>query len=158
MVKHNMIDTLFVSNTLLLIMLNYIVIINIKRFNVSNSAVQYRVIPKIIDINNFDSTNNWLKENKNLFPKTIIGRLFSTKINYFVWGCIETNDKYQVVIIDLSKKNTLLVLTIEKKDLDSYTESKFLTKLIRRIPKRKKFNELWFKKYFFSHLNFYIYE
>ncbi|USS91464.1 hypothetical protein [Fructobacillus americanaquae] len=104
MVKHNMIDTLFVYNTLLLIMLNYLAISSIKRFNRLNSAVQYHVIPKIIDINNFDSTNNWLKQNKHLFPKTIIGRLFSNRMNYCVWGCIETNDNYQVVIIDLSKK------------------------------------------------------
>lgn len=158
MVPENIINADFVFNTLFFIIVIYLLSMNIKRFNMFNAAVQYHVIPRIININNFDSTNNWLKQNKNLFPKTIIGQFFSNKMNYSVWGCIETNDNYQVVIIDLSKKNTLLVLTIEKKDLDSYTESKFLTQLIQRIPKRKKFNELWFKKYFFSHLTFYIYE
>lgn len=155
----NQVDAVFVFGTLLVLMANYLFLNNVKRVNAFNAAVQYQAVPKITNVKGFDSTNQWLKLNQKTLPKqNIIQGLFSTKAQYWIWGCIESDDGYQIIIVDLFKKNTLIALNIDKNELNSNGDSAYLMNLIQGIHKRIRFNQSSFKKYMFSHVNFYVHE
>ncbi|MCO0831838.1 hypothetical protein NFX39_01850 [Fructobacillus sp. W13] len=155
----NQVDAVFVFGTLLVLMANYLFLVNIKRVNAFNASVQYQVVPKIITVNDFASTSQWLKQHQIALPKqNIIQGLFSNKPQYWVWGCIETDDGYQIIIVDLSQKNTLIALNTDKNELNSNGESAYLMNLIQGIHKKIRFNQSSFKQYMFSHVNFYVHE
>ncbi|CAK1241852.1 hypothetical protein [Fructobacillus fructosus] len=152
-------DFVLFVDVLLLVLLDHRFFNNNKTLHWFDCAIQQGYNFDIIDMYDFQAINYWMKQNKNQFRKTDrMSRIFLKRGRYYVWGCIESPSTEQLVIVDMSKKNTLISLNIKKEDLDQYDESSFMKKTIERVPKRKEHNERFVGKYFFSHLVFYVEE
>ncbi|CAK1230011.1 unnamed protein product [Fructobacillus tropaeoli] len=111
---------------------------------------------EIIDIATKTQVDEWLSQNKKLIANSILSStLFIKKNSYYSWGVINQDDYYQIVFIDLSKKNTLVILTIQKSEVHQYDEENTIENLIDTIQKKARELQKPIRKQFYTSSRFF---
>ncbi|CAK1254398.1 MULTISPECIES: hypothetical protein [Fructobacillus] len=111
---------------------------------------------EIIDITTNTQVDEWLSRNKELIANVIFSPpLPPKKRPNYPWGVINQDDYYQIIFIDFSKKNSLVILTIQKSEINQYDEEKTIKNLIHTIQKRAKKTEKPIFKQFYSSVRFF---
>ncbi|GAP03784.1 hypothetical protein [Fructobacillus tropaeoli] len=92
---------------------------------------------EIIDIPNKIQVDEWFSQNKKLIANYILSPiLFPKRKAYYPWGIINKDDCYHIIFINFSKKNVLLILTIQKSEITQYDEANTIENLIYTIQKK----------------------
>ncbi|NLS38071.1 hypothetical protein GHU05_03880 [Fructobacillus tropaeoli] len=104
-------------------------------------AIKYSFKKETMNLNTITQNNVWLEKNSSLIitRKSMLKSIFfNIKKIYFVWGLIETQESYQIILIDFSKNNQLVILNISKEELDQYSEKNTIIKWINKIEKKRR--------------------
>lgn len=111
---------------------------------------------EIIDITINTQVDEWLSRNKKLIANFILSPPFPPKKRpNYPWGVINQDDYYQIIFIDFSKKNTLVILTIQKSEINQYDEAETIKKLIYTVQKRARRMERPISKHLYGSVRFF---
>lgn len=97
---------------------------------------------EIIEVATKNQVDEWFSKNKKLINFSLLVTLVSKKITKYPWGVINKDDHYQIIFIDFSKKNALVILTVQKLEIKQYDEADTIEKLIYKIKKWAKITQM----------------
>lgn len=97
---------------------------------------------EIIEVATKNQVDEWFSKNKKLINFSSLVTLVSKKITKYPWGVINKDDHYQIIFIDFSKKNALVILTVQKLEIKQYDEADTIEKLIYKIKKWAKITQM----------------
>lgn len=101
---------------------------------------------EIILLNDIRDVNLWLNKNRTLLIKFA---LIPTGSSYYSWGFIETEKVFQLIFVNMSKSNSIVILDIDKKEISNSSYQKLILKLIGKGKREYERKQRSIRKYIF---------
>ncbi|GAP01356.1 hypothetical protein FFRU_060820 [Fructobacillus fructosus] len=107
---------------------------------------------EIILLNDIRDVNLWLNKNRTLLIKFA---LIPTGSSYYSWGFIETEKVFQLIFVNMSKSNSIVILDIDKKEISNSSYQKLILKWIGKGKREYERKQRSIRKYIFPITSFY---